>query len=225
MYKSAVRLVVGITLGLIAVRGVIAAAEPVNLSLRKQEMADYVSSGEYMTDISTVAVSAKEYVAKRILQGPTKPGLKLAIVFDIDETLLSNVSHIMANDYGYVPKVWDHWVDEGTAPAILPVKAVYDTAVQARIDIFLITGRKDSDSSGTEKNLQQVGYVSWTKIFYKPVVADKPLTMEEFKTGVRRKLTLEGYEIIANLGDQASDLANGYAERAFKLPNPFYLSK
>jgi hypothetical protein len=28
--------------------------------------------------------------------------------------------------------------------------------------------------------------------------------------------------IIANLGDQFSDLAGGYAERTFKLPNPFY---
>ena len=225
MYKSAVRLVLGIAFGLIVARDTIAAAEPVNLSLRKQEMADYVSSGEYMTDISTVARSASEYIARRIPQGPAKPGLKLAIVFDIDETLLSNAAHIMANDYGYVPKVWDHWVDEGVAPAILPVKAVYDTVVQAKVDIFLITGRKDSDRVGTEKNLRHAGYLSWTKIFYKPETADKPLTMEGFKTETRRKLTLEGYDIIANIGDQASDLANGYAERTFKLPNPFYISK
>jgi hypothetical protein len=29
-----------------------------------------------------------------------------------------------------------------------------------------------------------------------------------------------GFTIVANIGDQASDLANGHAERAFKLPNP-----
>jgi len=28
--------------------------------------------------------------------------------------------------------------------------------------------------------------------------------------------------IIVNAGDQESDLAGGYAERAYKLPNPFY---
>ena len=32
----------------------------------------------------------------------------------------------------------------------------------------------------------------------------------------------QGFLIIANLGDQASDLAGGYAERAYKIPNPFY---
>jgi HAD superfamily, subfamily IIIB (Acid phosphatase) len=42
---------------------------------------------------------------------------------------------------------------------------------------------------------------------------------------VRRKLTAEGYIIIANIGDQDSDLTGGYAERIFKLPNPFYLTK
>ena len=31
-----------------------------------------------------------------------------------------------------------------------------------------------------------------------------------------------GYTIVANMGDQPSDLAGGHAERAFLLPNPFY---
>jgi len=31
--------------------------------------------------------------------------------------------------------------------------------------------------------------------------------------------------IIANIGDQESDLAGGFAEKTFKLPNPFYISK
>lgn len=32
-----------------------------------------------------------------------------------------------------------------------------------------------------------------------------------------------GFRIIVNVGDQESDLAGGHAERAFKLPNPFYI--
>ena len=39
------------------------------------------------------------------------------------------------------------------------------------------------------------------------------------------KITADGYTIIANLGDQESDLAGGYAEKTFKLPNPFYLTE
>ena len=31
-----------------------------------------------------------------------------------------------------------------------------------------------------------------------------------------------GYDIVANFGDQFSDLIGGYADRAVKLPNPTY---
>lgn len=224
MFKRAFSAVPVIVLTLLITVGPASAAEPTNLSLHKQEMSDYVSSGNYARDVAEVALSANKFLAKRIPEG-AKPGKKLAIVFDIDETLLSNLTHIVANDYGYVPKIWDRWVADGQAPAIIPVQTVYDAAVRGKIDIFIITGRKESDQTGTERNLRQVGYETWTRIIYRPAPTEQPLSNAGFKTDVRRKLTQEGYTIIANIGDQASDLANGYAERIFKLPNPFYLSK
>jgi hypothetical protein len=51
------------------------------------------------------------------------------------------------------------------------------------------------------------------------------MTTEQFKTETRRRLQAEGRVIIANLGDQDSDLAGGFAERTFKLPGPFYQTK
>ena len=48
------------------------------------------------------------------------------------------------------------------------------------------------------------------------------MTVIQYKSGARAKIAEEGYTIIVNAGDQASDLAGGYAERAYKLPNPFY---
>jgi hypothetical protein len=44
-----------------------------------------------------------------------------------------------------------------------------------------------------------------------------------YKTAARRALYREGYTIVANLGDQESDLRGGYAERTFKVPDPLYL--
>ncbi len=44
----------------------------------------------------------------------------------------------------------------------------------------------------------------------------------DFKGPVRAGIEREGYSIIANMGDQPSDLAGGHAERSFLLPNPFY---
>jgi predicted secreted acid phosphatase len=224
MFKRNPSTLLAIVLALVLTGSAALAVEPANLSLHKQELVTYVSKGEYAREVADVALAANKFLLKRIPQG-AKPGKKLAIVFDIDETMLSNLSHIVANDYGYIPKIWDRWVAEGQAQAIIPVQTVYDTAVRGKIDIFIITGRKEGDQVGTERNLHQVGYEIWTRIIYRPAATEQPLSNAGFKTDVRRKLTQEGYTIIANIGDQASDLSNGYAERTFKLPNPFYLSK
>jgi predicted secreted acid phosphatase len=109
---------------------------------------------------------------------------------------------------------------------MVPIQTVYDAAVRGKIDIFILTARRESDQMvPTERNLRQVGYETWTRVIYRPSTTEQPLSNAGFKTDSRRKLTQEGYTIIANIGDQASDLANGYAEKTFKLPNPFYLSK
>jgi predicted secreted acid phosphatase len=212
-----------LTLGLVLAftLGRLPAAEPANLTTHKQQINAYVATGEYGKAVTKVAADANKYVAKRIPKG-AKDGKKLAIVFDIDETTLSNVRHIQANDYGYLPKVWDAWVDDGQATAIYPVQAVYNTAVNGRIAVFFITGRTPDGAAGTERNLREVGYGTWTKIFYKP--ADFTQGTRGFKIDVRRKLVADGYVIIANLGDQQGDLAGGYAEKTFKLPNPFYIA-
>jgi predicted secreted acid phosphatase len=224
MFTRALRVATVLTLAAFLSRSQVPAAEPTNLSLCKQELGAYIKRGEYAQQIAEVALAANNFLRERISRN-RKPREKLAIVFDVDETMLSSLSQIVANDYGYVPQVWDRWVEEGHAPAILPVQAIYDTALLEKIDIFIITGRKESDRPGTERNLRQVGYKNWTAIIYRTAETAPSLTNAEFKTGVRRKITEEGYTIIANIGDQASDLANGYAERTFKLPNPFYLAR
>ena len=43
-----------------------------------------------------------------------------------------------------------------------------------------------------------------------------------FKAPVRAAIEGDGYTIIANMGDQPSDLAGAHAEQTFLLPNPFY---
>ncbi len=199
----------------------VSAAEPENLYTLKQEINTYVDSGEYTRDLEKVSASAHKYLVKRIAKG-APAGKKLAIIFDIDETTLSNIGHIRTNDYGYLPPIWDTWVAEGTAPAIPSVKKIYDAAVEGKVTVFFITGRKESDRRGTAKNLHEAGYATWEKVYYKP--NDEKSTARAFKTRVRGEIEAEGYVIIANLGDQVSDLEGGHAEKTFKLPNPFYIA-
>src|SRR5207245_1219830 len=67
---------------------------------------------------------------------------------------------------------------------------------------------------------------SWTSM-RQPALILKPdaLTTKsaaDFKAPERKKLVDQGYTIIVNIGDQMSDLEGGFAERTYKLPNPFY---
>ncbi len=191
---------------------------PRNLYLLKQELRTYVESGQYKREIADVALQASKYLQKRLRK---KDDRKLAVVFDIDETTLSNLPHLLEDDFGYVPERWDEWINQGRAPAILPVQVVYDIVVRNKAAVFFISGRRETQRASTERNLRQVGYETWTKAYFKP--DDDPRKARDFKIVTRREIAQAGYQIVLNIGDQDSDLVGGFAERTFKLPDPFYL--
>lgn len=197
-----------------------ASREPANLGLHKREIRAYVDSGQYTRDIETVAVQAGAWVTARAAK--RAPGERLAVVFDLDETLLSNWPTISAQDFGYVLTTWDTWVAAGNAPAIEPVLRFYRTVRQAKIDVIILTGRRERDRASTERNLREIGCGEYAELVFK---ADESKEKTgAFKLAQRQRLVGEGRTIIANIGDQDSDLVGGYAERTFKLPDPFYFT-
>lgn len=196
------------------------ARAPANLSALKQELVAYIDGGAYARDLAAAAAEAEAWVVRRAAPGAAG---RLAIVFDLDETLLSNLRHMREMDFGYVPTLWDRWVADADAPAIEPVAAVYRAARARGVAVFYLTGRREKDRAGTEQNLRAVGLGDFAGLHLKPD-SDRGTT-QAFKTATRRQITADGYTIIANVGDQQSDLDGGHAERTFKLPNPFYLTK
>lgn len=152
--------------------------------------------------------------------GPKPPrGKQQAIVFDIDETLLSNYSAIVADGFVYGPKSQAEATDEiGTA--IKPSLDLYNLAKAKGIKIFLITGRPEAQRAVTEDNLKREGFTGYQQAILKP--AGFSGTTVAYKSGARAAIEQQGYHIIASVGDQYSDLAGGHEDRAFKLPNPFY---
>lgn len=196
-----------------------ATREPSNLDSLKRQVRAYAEGGDYQRDIATVAGRARAWIEHRIAQG----GAKLAVVFDLDETLFFNWPHLKAADFGYVRPEWDRWVEEAKAPAIEPVRDVYRLARKLGAEVILITGRPERARAATERNLRAIGCADHVALICKG--NDDRGTSAAFKTAARRRLAGEGWVIIANLGDQESDLAGGFAERTFKLPNPFYLTE
>jgi acid phosphatase len=146
-------------------------------------------------------------------------GRRPAIVLDIDETSLSNYSAIDADNFTFGPNSRAEATNEiGTA--ILPTLGIFDDAKQRGIAVFFVTGRPESQRAATVDNLQREGYSGWQQLYLKPV--GSTLSTVAYKSGARRDIESQGYRIVANVGDQYSDLAGGHAARAFKLANPFY---
>jgi len=191
----------------------------------KRQVTAYVDSGRYEADIAAVADQARRDLESRVALGG-----KMAIVVDVDETALSNLPSFKANDYGFIvsgpcdlprgPCGLGAWIMMGRAEPIKPVQALVRLARERGVSVFFLTGRPEGMRAATEKNLRAAGY-EWTGLILKPNdLATKSAV--DFKAPERKKLVDQGYAIIANVGDQASDLDGGFAERTYKLPNPFY---
>ena len=193
--------------------------EPQNLSDLKREVAAYAGSAVYQEDITASVASAKPFLQKRSKQG----GENLAVIFDIDETVLSNLPHMKEADWGYQPENWDAWVATAKGPALIPVRDVYETALTLGYKVFFLTGRTEADRTATARNLRNEGMGTYEKLILRPRKGTAPYVKAvEFKTKVRKDLAGQGYTIVASFGDQDSDLEGGYSGRVFKLPNPFY---
>lgn len=209
----------GVLLALVLAGCAAGPTPPPNLYPLKQRIRSYVETGAYQRELDAVAGQARRWVEERAARG----GGRLAVVFDLDETLFFNWPHIRAMDFGYVPREWDRWVEEARAPAIESVRDVYRVARRLGLEVLFITGRPESARAATERNLRAIDCAEFAVLVCRP--EDDSGSSAAFKTAARRRLTAEGRTIVANLGDQDSDLAGGYAERVFKLPNVFYVTE
>ncbi|MFD7612585.1 HAD family acid phosphatase [Streptomyces sp. NPDC059828] len=153
----------------------------------------------WQRDIDEVIAVARPYIEQRTSQPSTK---KQAIVLDIDNTSLETDFH-------------PFW--EWPTPAIKQVRDLVRFADSRGVDIFFVTARPGIIYSITDYNLKKAGY---------PVdglyVRDLPDLFDEvgaYKTRKRVEIEAKGYTIIANIGNNTTDLVGGHAERTFKLPD------
>lgn len=198
-----------------------------NLGELKAQFKAYRETG-YARDQAEVAAAATAHVLARARQ-VARP----ALVLDIDETALDNSPQIARNDYGYIIKgeCSDEpatacgtlaWEAQGRAAAIPATLKLYKAARAAGVAVFFITGRKEAERAATEANLRAAGYDGWAGVVLRPDGSHSAFSAASFKAGKRARIVMQGYQILATVGDQPSDLAGGYAEKAFLLPNPFY---
>jgi len=187
-----------------------------NIGEVKEEVTNYYNSGKYEKELNDVIDKA---IAKF---GNIKPNDSSLVVFDIDETALSNYPFDERIDFGYVPDLWKKWVDDAKAPALDGVKRFYDFLIKKGFKVAFISGRTEDFYKPTYKNLLYAGYTKFDTLIVRNA-SEKSLTALEYKSKKRVELTNKGYNIVGDIGDQYSDLDGPYHGIQIKIPNYVYI--
>ncbi|KAG6424076.1 hypothetical protein SASPL_114488 [Salvia splendens] len=182
---------------------------------------DYITGDLYASELEAVAANAAEYARAIGISGDGRD----AWVFDIDETLLSNVPYYAVNGFGsetFDAHAFNEWVELAEAPAIAPGLRLYKELQELGFTVFLLTGRDEYQRHATERNLMYAGFNNWEKLILRGK-ADEGTPATVYKSEKRKEIEDAGYIIHGSSGDQWSDLIGfAVARRSFKLPNPLY---
>ena len=176
--------------------------------------------GCYGRDLDTQADRALAFLRRRAAHRGAQE--KLAVVFDIDETSLSNYQEMLHASFAFDPKAFEAWVNSAAAPAIPGTLRIDEEAQRLSVAVFFITGRYEPERAATERNLRAQGF-KWQQLTLR-TESTRRESVTAYKSGARAQIAAQGYKIVLNVGDQWSDLkGQPEAEFSVKYPNPFYL--
>lgn len=149
---------------------------------------------------------------------------KLLVVFDIDDTILSNSNQIKYHGKYSIPHTIAHQ-DHANLQQISNVRNIYDWLIQNEVGVAFITYRCETARFVTLKNLFQQNFLHWKELVLFPQPCDyQKISAQKFKTDIRKQLTEQGYHIVGAIGDQWSDIEGGFVDLPIKLDNVDYIT-
>ncbi|HCA43846.1 MAG TPA: hypothetical protein DEP28_11410 [Bacteroidetes bacterium] len=182
-----------------------------------KDVLGYYNSGGFDAEINDIT---DHYIS--VLSGISVTPGKSAIVFDLDETLLSNIKLYERNTPWY-DTTWANWV-KGLNSFAMPTKRIYDYVKEKGFVIILITGSPDTLEEYIKENLKRNGYDGYDTLICRPPQF-YTTTALEYKSHFRKQFTDNGLVIEANCGDQYSDMGGGNSGIFLRIPNYIYYIK
>ncbi|MEV4260627.1 HAD family acid phosphatase [Kribbella sp. NPDC049584] len=204
----------------------------------------FADNSNYAKEARSVAAAGTRWISTPHHTRQTK-----AILLDVDDTALATWNYEIFSNWAFNPTTNADYVLNQRFPAVPGMVDLVKTAAREGYAIFFLTGRGAAQEKATLGNLTadgigvDAGFPEPTTLrngedglFTKPAVADYPdylkkacaadpngsCTTIHYKSATRAHIESLGYDIVANFGDQFSDLKGGFADRTFKLPNPNY---
>jgi 5'-nucleotidase (lipoprotein e(P4) family) len=128
-------------------------------------------------------------------------GKPLAIVTDIDETILDNSPYDAmraANNQDFTPATWKAWTAKAVADTVPGAPAFFRYAASKGVAVFYITNRDEDERAATLKNLQ---------LYNMPNADDAHLQLRQTASSkeTRRQNVIKTHNIIMLCGDNLPD--------------------
>jgi predicted secreted acid phosphatase len=203
----------------------------------------FSDDSNYATEARKVAADGGHWLDAKANAASTPA--KKAIILDVDDTTLATFNYELYSNWDFNPTTNGDFVNGERFPAVPGMVALANAAQAEGYAIVYLTGRPQAQEPHTLGNLTKVGYPTPTALsdgsdglFTKPSVGSYPAYLQgpcadeiaaakscstiHYKSGTRAYVESLGYDIVANFGDQFSDLIGGSADRTFKVPNPSY---
>ncbi|MCI0751982.1 MAG: 5'-nucleotidase, lipoprotein e(P4) family [Flammeovirgaceae bacterium] len=171
----------------------------------------------------------------QILEQPST--LPLAIITDIDETILDNspyAAHRSLRGKDYEPVSWREWVAKSQCDTLAGALSFFKYAHGKGVEIFYITNRNEDEREGTLRDLTQYGFPNADK---EHLILRQSVSSKES----RRQSIAASHHIILLIGDNLADfsdlfdkkssversqavtqLAAEFGKRFIVIPNPVY---
>jgi predicted secreted acid phosphatase len=195
-------------------------------------LTQYDPNGAYAHEVEGIAAGAEKFLANH-----DKNNAQKAVLFDVDDTTLNTYSYEIYSNFVYNPAANAAFVNAGSAsvfPAVPGMVGLEKAAIADGYKVFFLTGRPGTQRVGTINNLVSAGYEGISQqdssnLYLKDYAADTWLspcaptcTTIQYKSLTRQYIESQGNDIVANFGDQYSDLTGGFADNTYKIPNPMY---
>lgn len=185
----------------------------------------------YAKQVAEIEKKAKAQI-DRAVRNSKHTKTKPAIVLDLDDTTLLTYNYELQQGFHFTPESQDAYLKSTDMAAVFGMPQLVNWAQSKGVTVFYVTGRGEHQRDWSVRNLKNVGYkpVADPAHFFLKNKKTPPAylpcgatcTTVEYKAGTRKHIESLGFDIVANFGDQYSDLQGGYADRTYKLPNPMY---
>ena len=185
-----------------------------------EQIRAYHDSGAYTKALTKTYTNATKFVRGQL--AADKPPKKPAVVLDIDETAMSNYACMDKEDFDLITGL-AACVARGESVAIASALKFYKLMRAKKVSVFFVTGAPEGLCDSRKTNLAAQGFTGKLAVTCRPS-DDKNESLVPFKSGARKAIKKRGFTILANVGDQQSDLKGGFARKTFKLVNDIYFT-